>query len=422
MKIDLTAVARDILNELLDRWEQPARQRVARVRLNQRDHAAYFSTQDVAGRHETNDTLQQLSAHAPRLVRLRWRKWEEHNWLSAVDLVPENANAVYILLHRTPRRSQEEELRELLSAQTPRPGWHADFLAWARQQLDAYRSIAPLDLNAPRANHDLLIALAGLADLSAPILERKLSTQLFGDSKRLKDLLRPMLAALRRHDSSAADYGDDDGALLRVHQLERVPEYVQLAGSLVLQTATAKLDVTPFAPSVALSAATIRAARVAACSARAIVTIENATSFSEFVAIRPSSVLAIFTSGFASPTIIALMKNICAVNSAVSFYHWGDLDVGGLRILVHLRSQLRIVTPLAMDADTFDRCQTHAQKLNAKERDVLIQLHSHPLLIDCAEVIQSMLAAHRKLEQEAVDAEQIVRLLVDFDLVGRGEP
>jgi hypothetical protein len=397
------------LNELLDRWEQPARQRVARVRLNERDHAAYFSTQDVAMRREANDALKQLSTQ--NVVRLHWRKWEENNWLAAVDLVPENATAVYVLVQRTPRRTQEEELRALLAAQTPRAGWHAGFLAWARQQLDAHRSLAPLALDTPRENQDLLRALAALADLSAPMLERKLSIQLFGDSKRLKDLLRPMLAVLRRHDPSAADYGDDDGALLRAHQLERVPEYVQLSGSLVLQTPQAQLDVTPFAPSVALSAATIRAGRVVACPARAVVTIENATSFSEFVAIRPNHVLVIFTSGFASPTIITLLKGIGAANPTIAFFHWGDLDVGGLRILAHLRSQIGNVMPVAMDVDTLNQFQPHTQKLNTKERDVLRQLQAHPLLTDCAEIIQNLIATNRKLEQEAVDAERIAELM-----------
>lgn len=100
MKTDLPLVARTILEELIDRWEQPARQRVVRVRLNERDHAAYFSAHAVSMRRETNNVLQQFAAQD--LVRLRWRKWEEHNWLDAIDLVPESADAVYALLQRTP--------------------------------------------------------------------------------------------------------------------------------------------------------------------------------------------------------------------------------------------------------------------------------------------------------------------------------
>ena len=409
MKADLTSVARAILENLLDQFEQPGRQRVARARLDEKEHPDYFSAIDGTPRRETNAALCQFADQ--NLVRLHWRKWEEQNWLESVDLVPENANTIYKLLGRIARNTRETELRERLAAQTPRAGWHADFLQGMTQQLDAHRSVAPLDLATPRENHDLIRALAALADLSAPTLERKLSTQLFGDSKRLKDLLRPMLAVLRRHDPSAADYGDDDGALLRAHQLERVPEYVPLAGPLVLQTGQSQLDVTPFAPSVAISAATIRSARVAACSARAILTIENATSFSEFASVRPATALAIFTGGFASPAIVTLLKEIRALNPALFFFHWGDLDVGGLRILAHLKSQLGTVAALAMDPDTFDQYRVHAQKLNAKEREAFRQLQAHPLLGDCAAVIQHLLAADRKLEQEAVEVKRVMRLL-----------
>jgi hypothetical protein len=154
--------------------------------------------------------------------------------------------------------------------------------------------------------------------------------------------------------------------------------------------------------------------------ARAVVTIENATSFSEFVAIRPNNVLAIFTSDFASPTIIGLLKilmrRILLFRSIT-----GDLDVGGLRILAHLQNHLGKVTPIAMDVETFAQFQTHAQKLNAKEHDALILLQSHALLTDCSKVIQSMLAADRKLEQEAVGVERIVKVLAEFDLDGRGK-
>jgi len=59
--------------------------------------------------------------------------------------------------------------------------------------------------------------------------------------------------------------------------------------------------------------------------------------------------------------------------------------------------------------------------LNAKERDALMQRQAHPWLTDGAEIIQRLIATNRKLEQEAVDAERVIKLL-EFDLVKRGEP
>ena len=120
----------------------------------------------------------------------------------------------------------------------------------------------------------------------------------------------------------------------------------------------------------------------------------------------------------------ALLASIALLTAAepptVALFHWGDLDVGGWRILAHLRSQLGRVTPLAMDATTFDQFQTHAQKLNTIERDALTQLQSHVVVSDCAEMIQSMFAANRKLEQEVVDAERIIKILAELGGVGTG--
>ena len=414
MKPDLTPIARAVLESLLDRYEQPGRQRVVRVRLTEKEHPAYFAASDSAPRRETNAALARLAEQG--LVKLRWPKWQEDNWLDAVDLVPENAAAVYALLNRTPRDTRESALRELLAAQTPRAGWHADFIAWSTQQLDAHHSVAPLDLDAPKQNEELLRALAALADLSSPTFERRLSVQLFGDSKRLQDLRRAILAVLRRHAPDGADYGDDEWALLRAHQLERVPEYVPIAGPLVLQTPQSILDLAAFAPSIAIPATTLQTSTVAKCAAHVVVTIENGTSFSEFASIRPASVLAIFTGGFASPTVIALLYKIRAARPDLPFMHWGDLDAGGLRILAHLRSKLGKIAPLAMDAATFDAFCAHAHTLNTNEHAALAQLSSHPLLADCTDLIHDLLAANHKLEQEAIDSTHVARLLSALEI------
>jgi hypothetical protein len=405
MPNELTAVARAILDALLDQFEQRDRRRVARVRLNEQQHREYFHPSDFSIRRETNDALQQLEEHG--CLKLHWRKWEENNWLEKVDLFPESAATVYETLRRTPRNAQQSALRDLLSSQSPAPGWYADFLAWALSQSDADASVAPLKLSDDPANtqwnNDLLLALAALARLSAPTLERKFSVQLFGDSKRFDELRGAVLKVLRRHNPESSGYGDDDKALLRAHMLERAPEYVPISGPLVLQTEEALLDLTPFGHSVAVPATTLRNATVKSCDAKTVVTIENITSFSEFAVAKPASILAIFTGGFASPAIIALLRNIRAAHSDLSFFHWGDMDAGGLRILAHLRKSIGAIEPLAMDVTTFDSYRKHAQPLNRNERDALRQLRKQTTLADCASLIERLLEADRKLEQEAVD-------------------
>lgn len=118
--IDLPELVRGLLHTLLDRHEQPGRRTVVRVRLNRRDQPTYFSPSEVASRREANAALLRLEASGA--VCLRWQKWEEGNWLEAVDLVGTQAGPVYALLGRRPRTAQEEDLAALLVAERPHPG------------------------------------------------------------------------------------------------------------------------------------------------------------------------------------------------------------------------------------------------------------------------------------------------------------
>jgi Uncharacterized protein conserved in bacteria C-term(DUF2220) len=406
MPSELPGPARSILNALLDQFEQPGRQRVVRVRLNEVQHYDYFHADDVAVRRGANEVLRRLAEQGA--LRLHWRKWEEENWLDKVDLIAAGAPAIYKLLGRATRDEQEAMLRQLLAAQSPNARWYSEFLGWAQLQLDARLSVAPLRLSSgpidAQWNRDLLAALAAVANLRTPGLERKFSVQLFGDSKRFDDLRNAVVRVLRQHDPESSAYGDDDGALLRAHLLERAPEYVPIAGPLVLQAKDRLLDLAPFVPSVAIPATILRDATVSGSGADAAVTVENITSFSELAGVKPPSVLAIYTGGFASPTVIALLRAIRAKRPDLPFFHWGDMDVGGLRILAHLRKNVGEIRPLAMDVATFDQYRRGAQPLSGNERRGLMQLRDHPALADCKQLIERLLAANEKLEQEAIEA------------------
>ena len=413
MSSNLPNLVSSILNTLLDQLEQPNRRRVVRVRLNEDQHHDYFYANDFAVRHHTNEALQHLAAQG--CLRLHWRKWEEDNWLDKVDLVGKNAEAIYKLLGRTPLDEQETMLARLLAEHSPKVDWHIDFLRWVQRQLDTHASVAPLRLSTDAAdvewNRDLLAALGAMTELNEPMLERKFSVQLFGNSKRFEDLRQAIVRILRRHDPESIIYGDDGKALLRAHMLERTPEYVPIAGPLVLQTKDRLLDLTPFVPNVALPATILHSAKVSSCRADVLITVENLTSFNELAFAKPDSVLAIYTGGFASPTVIALLRIIYTKHPDLLFFHWSDMDVGGLRILAHLRKNFGGIKPLAMDVETFDRHHRHAQLLSANEREGLTQLRTHMDLADCVQLIDHLLNNNQKLEQEAINVLSITSAL-----------
>lgn len=405
MTNDLPDLARALLHTLLDRYEQPERQTVVRVRLSAKTHPAYFSSAGALPRQETNRAMQHLAAQGS--IRLHWQKWEQGNWLTAVDLLPEQADTLYRRLGRTPLPRRESDLRALLAAQTPQADWHTAFLDHTMEQLAQHRSVAPLTRDAPHWNADLLALLDAIAHLRRPTIERALSVRLFADSKRLADLRGALVAVLRRHAPGADQFGDDERALLQAHMLERIPEYVPLAGPLLLQFATpagepTTLDLRDFAQGLALPTGTLQTGTVGACTARVVVTVENATSFHELLAVRPPTMLALYIGGFAGPATLQLLRAVAATCPDAIFYHWGDIDPGGLRILAHLRGYLGQVQPLAMDVATFEQYRRHGQPLTQRDRATLKSLQAQPVLNDCSGLIAHLLQSGYKLEQEAV--------------------
>jgi hypothetical protein len=402
VKPDLPQLAEHILHTLLDRCEQPERQTVVRVRLSEQTYPAYYDRSDAGPRRATNQILQELATRG--ILELHWQKWEAGNWLAAVDLLPEQAEHLYELLQRKPHMQQVAELQARLEAQDPAADWFVAFCEWARQQLRQHRSPAPLMLNDPQWNHDLLRALDHLARLEQPVSERVLSVRLFNNSKRLAVIRDAIVAVLRRFDPQAHEFGDDARAILQAHMLQRIPEYVPIAGPLVLQRhgEGPPLDLRGFAEGLALPSSVLLHCGIQSCEAQILVTIENATSFHELLAIHQPGVLAIYSGGFAGPALIALLQRVRAAAPQVPCYHWGDLDPAGLRILAHLRQHLGEVRPLAMDAATLEQHRVQARPLSARERSSLQQLGRQPLLSDCRPLIEAMLASGCKLEQEAV--------------------
>src|SRR5262249_60545991 len=85
------------------------------------------------------------------------------------------------------------------------------------------------------------------------------------------------------------------------YRLERAPEDVPIAGPLILQSDHQTFDLTPFVAGVAIPATTLNHITAHRCDGSAVVTVENSTSFSEFITAKPASTLAIYTGGLSGP-------------------------------------------------------------------------------------------------------------------------
>jgi hypothetical protein len=73
----------------------------------------------------------------------------------------------------------------------------------------------------------------------------------------------------------------------------------------------------------------------------ALLTIENYATFNRYVREINDGALIVYTGGFASVGVVDFLKSLLAMlDSAVPFFHWGDIDPGGLRIFRFLEENL----------------------------------------------------------------------------------
>jgi Uncharacterized protein conserved in bacteria C-term(DUF2220) len=73
----------------------------------------------------------------------------------------------------------------------------------------------------------------------------------------------------------------------------------------------------------------------------AVLTIENYASFNRQVREIEDGSLIVYTGGFPSAGVIDLLSKVLrALPMDVPFFHWGDIDVGGLRIFRYLEENL----------------------------------------------------------------------------------
>jgi hypothetical protein len=73
----------------------------------------------------------------------------------------------------------------------------------------------------------------------------------------------------------------------------------------------------------------------------AILTIENYASFNRQVREIEDGSLVVYTGGFPSAGVVELLSKVLrALPADVPFFHWGDIDAGGLRIFRYLEENL----------------------------------------------------------------------------------
>ena len=330
------ADAARLLNNLLDRFERASyrsRRIIARASLSFESAAAHRQLDELlTGARDAGAVELIFDREAPHLV-------DRVVLLDAVRL--------YAYLDRRPA---EVDLAAALSRLQSLAATTDVGRALAAHMAERWSTGQTAVALAP-AEIDQAISLVRAADAAFTQLAggrlplRTRSARLLGDSKALERSLSKLLAFLR--DTGRIDPDLSREEALRVLGLEKFPQPILAAGPLLVGGLTVAGWTYVGLPPEAGDAVE------AGGHVRSILTIENLESFNRHVReCREPADAVVYTGGFPSAGVIAVLRRLIALSDVPCVWHWGDIDGGGLKIGCYLERMLpRPVVPHLMSAD-----------------------------------------------------------------------
>jgi hypothetical protein len=269
---------------------------------------------------------------------------------------------------------------------------------------------------------DVLHALTAatiLADGLTPAWERVVSERIFKDSKMVARIRPHIISVLVNADPRWEGVPTDEaGELLEAYGVKRKPGLIRCAGAVTLRIGSRTYQLEDFSPAAHLpdSWAEAWVDGVAASSVRVVTTVENEYPFLSYIEESggPSRLeslreLVVYSAGFPSPMLTSAVSRLAVARPDICFKHWGDADVGGLRIWWFLRK--RLAREVELFRTTSEWVHSEAERggrpLSGPERSALRMLRSELETVNAAadtvaarKLIDTLLFLGIKLEQE----------------------
>lgn len=175
---------------------------------------------------------------------------------------------------------------------------------------------------------------------------RTASVEALGNTKRLERLLGIIA---RFYDACPdLDCADLDAEqVLAYYGVSKFPAELTVRGGILFRTPAGLIDAGSAWPYLALSPEGIEELTVTT-QPKYILFIENKTTFRRYCREINDGSIVIYTNGFPSRSWLPIYRQVVKQTSC-AVYHWGDVDVGGYRILAFMSAQLpRPIMPFKM--------------------------------------------------------------------------
>lgn len=394
----MNETAHQLLLKLLNSWQaNPESKRAVTLQMNAKKAPAFYQISDYDERERTLYALK--DAEKKNCIRLVHGKREEHHLIEKIILT--DGHALAKLLGETLAVDKVSGMQAALDKIVSRRySWiyeaYQESLAKWRLGKSAYE-IAPDDFGIAI---NLFKALEAVADgLHAEVDMRTFSAKTLGDSKAFEKISAKFASVWRRQ----PEYADlDTDELLQALGIQKYPWPLMVKGNIIFHFLDTALNTKGTGPYLGVPIIEIRTITFETLP-NYVLFIENFATFNRYVHEVKDNCLVVYTNGFPSPNLCKLISLIDAtLPEDVLFYHWGDIDGGGLKIFRKVEEVLttHVLEPHLM---TFEILRAYGKNAEGQHSKPLKKIASSDSRISgLANSIVEM-SVFMTLEQEVLD-------------------
>lgn len=386
-----------ILNNLIDVYERSSlykgtslNERKISFKFTVKNIKDYFDEDNYLKKEEIEQSAKELEKL--QLIKIIWGKGYENHLIKRVDLNVHKLNDAYKLLKRKSKENREEECINLLKKYVKEDFVLEKFSIEMINKLEEKASIKKyLDIENIEECENILKALKNVIDQEEEIFKRNFSIRVFSDSKRFESIEGKVLRILK-------DFTGEETLTLEEFNILNNPSYVYFKGNTRIKLKNKVLDIVDLKFGIGISSKDLNEIREIEINTSKIITIENLTTFNTF---NEDDFVCIYLGGFHNNARRELLKKIKKDNEGKQFYHFGDIDCGGFKILKHLREKTSIdFIPYNMNLETLINGRSYCRDLTQNDKRKLEEMLKEESFKEFYNVFEYMLKENTKLEQE----------------------
>lgn len=381
-----------LLNKLIDSYENSSVYKEDNVvakniyfRFNNRNLKEYFDEYDYIYREEIDIACSQLEKDG--LIKIYFGKGMKSHLIEKIQLEFQKLSEVYQYLNRTEKRKKEHELIILIDKYCENEQLRK-FGEYIKQRLKDNMSVKKyFDIDKINECSDILKGLYNVTKQNKEIFKRNFSINLYGDSKRYEKFENKIKSIIE-------EFTDEEYSTFNI--IDNYT-YVSFKGCIKFKLGNSYIDADDFKGGIALSSLDVENIEEVHITCDKLVTIENLTSFNNF----KEKYAVIYLGGYHNSVRQKLLTKIYDQNPDVHYYHFGDIDAGGFKILVNLKNKTKIpFKPLNMNSDILMNYLNYAKDLTEHDVIEVKRLLENDDYKEYSETLKALLKYNKKIEQE----------------------